>query len=54
MIEPSGKVNKPKTYNGFNRNILFFIQGRISSDENFFELFYILATEEIDEIMVKM
>ena len=31
-IKISGKVDKSNTYNGFNGNILFFINRRISSD----------------------
>ena len=32
MIEISGKVDKPNTYNGFSHDISFFILGRTSSD----------------------
>ena len=32
MIKISGKVDKSKTYSGFNGNISFFIHGRTSSD----------------------
>ena len=53
MIKIDVKGDKPNTYNGFRNNISFFIQERTSSDKNF-EFFYILAIEEIDEIIVKM
>ena len=32
MIKISGKVDKPNTYNGFSRDISFFILGRTSPD----------------------
>ena len=32
MIKISGKVDKSNIYNGFSSNILFFIQGKTSSD----------------------
>ena len=32
ILEISGKVNEPNTFNGFSSDILFFIQGRTSSE----------------------
>ena len=32
MIKISGKIDKSNTYNGFRSNILFFINGRTSSN----------------------
>ena len=32
MIKTSGKMDKPNTFSEFNSDILFFIQGRTSSD----------------------
>ena len=45
MIKISGKVDKSNTYNGFSSNISFFIRERTSSNQDFFEYFYILAFE---------
>ena len=53
MLKINEKEDKSNTYNGFSCNVSFFIQGRTSSDEKFFKFFYILAIEEIDEILVK-
>ena len=49
MIKISGKVDKSNTYNGFISNISFFIQGRTSSDKDFFKFFNILIIWEIDK-----
>ena len=51
MIKISGKVDKSNTYDEFSSNVSFFIQGRTSSDKNFFN---ISAIDEIDPILVIM
>ena len=53
IIKRSGNVDKSNIYNVFSGDISFFFH-RASSDKTFFEIFYILATEEIEKLKEKM
>ena len=48
MIKIRGKVNK-KNNNGFNGNIIFFINRR-TSDQFFLRFFHIFAIKKIDKL----